>query len=384
MRRPRIHIPRIHRRKRVVPAPGATPGTLVVSETAEQPTLHLFRYDTGRCDHDPVASSDVEAALTCVPGETRWLDVQGLADHDLLKCIGSTLGLHPLTLEDIAHTHHRPKLEEFDDHLIVILRAIRLRDDGSVDNEQVSMVVKEGLVVTFQEHHGDGFDPVRKRLETGKGRVRQSGADYLAWALIDVAIDNYYPVLESYGVVMDQLDDAIRENPTIDTSRSIHTMRRELRSFRRAVWPLREVVGALARDDVDGVALATRPSFRDCYDHTVHVSDFIDGARERASELADLHLVMVGERNNQVMKVLTIIATVFIPLTFLCGLYGMNFDPEVSPYNMPELKWEYGYPAFWVVLLSVFVLMLWFFHRKGWIGGNRAPLGGDTDGDRRA
>ena len=383
MRKPRIAIPKILRRKRVAPAPGASPGTLVIHDQAEQPTLHLFTYEETICDHQSIDPSSIEAALTCVPGERRWLDVQGLADHDLLRRITELLGLHPLTLEDIVHTHHRPKLEEFEDHLFVIFRAFRMRDDGAVDNEQVSMIVKDGLVVTFQEYHGDGFDPVRRRLKAGKGRIRQAGVDYLAWALMDVTIDNYFPVLEAYSVIMDALDDAIREDPSSETSRAIHTMRRELRQFRRAVWPLREVAGVLSRDDVPAIDSSVRPAFRDCYDHLIHVGDFLDGARERASELADLYLVMVGERTNQVMKVLTIIATVFIPLTFLCGLYGMNFDSEVSPYNMPELKWKYGYPAFWVVLLLVFALMLWFFHRKGWIGGKGARLPAEPEGDQR-
>lgn len=370
MRTDLLRIPKIRRHKRVGPAPGAAPGTLAKRENARQPRLQLATYGVEHCRRGALDPSELEQALAPAPGETRWLDVQGLGDHDLLRRIADVLGLHPLTLEDIVHTHQRPKVEEFDDHLFVVLRAIRLGEENHVENEQISMVIEDGLIVTFQEMYGDGYDPVRKRLDSGKGRIREAGADYLAWALIDAVIDNYFPVLEAYGGIMDQLDDAIRENPTIELSKAIHSMRRELRVFRRATWPFRDVVGVLGRNDIDQIDQTVRPSFRDCYDHVVQVSDFVEGARERASELADLHLVMVGERTNQVMKVLTIIATIFIPLTFLCGLYGMNFDPEASPYNMPELKWRFGYPAFWGVMLLVFGLMLWFFRRKGWIGGS--------------
>lgn len=369
MKRKLIRIPKIRRRKAVLSSPGAVPGTLQESEVTVKTRLHLYRYNDQLCHHSAIDSVDVEQALTCEDGVNRWLDVQGLGDTELLRRIGDLLGLHPLTLEDIVHTHHRPKVEEFDSHLFVILRAIRSGDHGTIENEQVSLVIKDGLVVTFQERHGDGWEPIRKRIEAGKGRVRAAGVDYLSWALIDVIIDNYFPVLEAYGTTMDQLDDAIREHPTIELSRAIHSMRRELRQFRRAVWPLRDVVAGLSRQDFDRIDALTRLSFRDCYDHVVQVSDFVDGSRERASDLADLHLVMVSERTNQVMKVLTIVATIFIPLTFLCGLYGMNFDPETSPYNMPELKWRYGYPVFLIALILIFLVMVGYFRRKGWIGG---------------
>ncbi|HUU00007.1 MAG TPA: magnesium/cobalt transporter CorA [Myxococcota bacterium] len=351
-----------------MPAPGSVPGTLPAPAGQPPPVVTRFVYDLDDCQSVNVDPSELEKALAHEPGKVVWVDVQGLGDGEIIRRIGAKLDLHALTQEGIVYAHQRPKLEEFDDHLFVIMRAVRLLTDRAIDNEQLSIILKAGLLVTFQERPGDGFDPVRRRLLDGKGPMRKSGADYLCYALIDTAIDNYYPVLDLYEDTMDLLDDQVRENPRPATSAAVHAMRRELRQLRRAVWPLREVASMLGRTDIDLITDPVRIAFRDCHDHAVQVADFVESNRERASDLADLYLAMVGEKTNQVMKVLTIIATIFIPLTFLCGLYGMNFDPEASPYNMPELKWRFGYPFFWIAVLLVFTGMLWFFRHKGWIG----------------
>jgi magnesium transporter len=316
-----------------------------------------------------VAAEGLAAALAPEPGKVVWIDVQGLGDGELIRQVGAALGLHPLTVEDVVHHHQRPKVEEFDDYLLLVLRMVRHQGEGRVDNEQLSLVLREGLLVTFQERPGDGFEPVRRRLREGKGQIRRSGADYLAYALVDAAIDNYFPVLELYGDTMEALDERVRQDPSPQVSAAIHGMRRELRHLRRAAWPLRDVAAALGRIEHPLLGKRVRPMFRDCYDHVVQVADFVEGTRERASELADLYLAMMGERTNQVMKVLTIISTIFIPLTFLCGLYGMNFDGAVSPFNMPELRWRYGYPALLLLMLVVFLGQILFFRRRGWIGG---------------
>ena len=366
-----IPIPRIRRQRLTLPEPGSPPGTLAVQADLPPPQVWRHVYDAGKYQSDEVDLAALEQALRPDQGKVTWVDIQGLGDCEAIRKVGEHLCLHPLTVEDVVHTHQRPKVEEFDDYLYVVLRAVRMEGEGKVDNEQISLVLRQGLLVTFQEHPGDGFEPVRRRLSQGKGHIRRGGADYLAYALIDAIVDNYFPVLERYGDAMEDLDDRVREDPTPETSATIHTMRRELRVFRRAVWPLRDVASALGRNEHDLIGPKVRPMFRDCHDHVVQVADFIDGARERASELADLYMTMVSERTNQVMKVLTIIATIFIPLTFLCGLYGMNFDGAASPYNMPELKWRYGYPALWLLILTIFIGQLWFFWRKGWIGGSR-------------
>ncbi|MBW2527245.1 MAG: magnesium/cobalt transporter CorA [Deltaproteobacteria bacterium] len=325
-------------------------------------------YGPDRFEMRSVELGDLEAALEPVEGRVVWLDIHGVGNVDAIRDLGSKLGLHPLTLEDIVHVHQRAKVEEFDDHLFVVLRAMRVAEEGHVDNEQFSMVLRPGLLVTIQERPGDGFDPVRRRIREGKGALRKSGADYLLYALVDAVTDNYFPVLDAYAETMDALDQRARDNPTPDVSRSIHMMRRELRQLRRATSPLRDLAGQLARSDIDLLSDPVQVALRDCHDHALQVNEFVEGARERASDLADLYMVMVGERTNRVMQLLTIVATIFIPLTFLCGLYGMNFDPEVSPYNMPELKWRYGYPAFWGAMILLFVGMLWYFRRKGWLG----------------
>jgi magnesium transporter len=248
---------------------------------------------------------------------------------------------------------------------------MRVLDDGSIDSEQISFVLKDRLLVTFQERPGDVFDPVRRRLREGKGLIRRTGADYLLYALMDAIIDNYFPVLEFYDDAMDQLEDMVYLDPTSEVSRNIHTVRRDLRRFRRSVWPLRELLTSFARDEIRFIDETVRVFFRDCQDHIMQVIELVEGNRERVSDLGDLYMSVVSEKTNQVMKLLTIIATIFIPLTFLCGVYGMNFDAEASPYNMPELKLRYAYPVFWILIILITLVMLWFFKRKGWLDFRR-------------
>jgi magnesium transporter len=315
-----------------------------------------------------VDSAALGAFIESVAGKNVWLDVQGLGDSNIIRMFGELLGLHPLVMEDIVHVHQRPKQEVYREYLFAVLRTLRVSAEGSIETEQISFVLKPNLLVTFQERPGDVSEPVRKRIREGKGLIRRAGADYLFYALVDAVVDNYFPVIETYEENMDLLDDAVREDPSPDVSRHIHGIRRQLRKFRRSVWPLRDMFAAFVRDDIDFIDEKTRLFFRDAHDHVILAVEFVEGARERASDLGDLYLSVVGEKTNRVMNLLTIIATIFIPLTFLCGVYGMNFDTEVSPYNMPELKWRYAYPVFWGVLIVIFVGMLWIFKRKGWIG----------------
>jgi len=365
----RIAIPKIRRRKPSRPTPGAVPGTLAPVPEATAPTITRFEYDGGRCEVSTIDPGELEGALTGRPGAVVWIDVQGLGDTDLLRRLAVVLGLHPLLLEDIVHLHERPKLEDDPDHLFTVMRRFR-SVDGHIENEQLSCLLRGNLLITFQERPGDGFDPVRRRLREDKGTIRRRGADYLLYALLDSAIDDYFPVLELYGDTMDSLDEELRARPDPALAEAVHTMRRELRQLRRAIWPLRDVVNALSRGGASHVDAALATSFRDCYDHVAQLADLVESFRERAADLAGLYQTMIGERTNQVMKVLTIIATIFIPLTFLCGLYGMNFDTS-SPFNMPELRWRYGYIGFWAVTVGTLVGMLWFFARKGWLGRGR-------------
>lgn len=365
-----VRVPRIAKKRRQRGAPGAVPGTLVMPADLPGMTLRLTRYAPDRFE-ERAASLDELPALVAQPGPgVTWIDIEALGDVASLQQVGAALGIHPLVLEDIAHVHQRPKVEDYESYLFIVQRCVRLLDDGKVDNEQLSLILREGLLVTFGERPGDGFDPVRRRLRENKGSLRRQGADHLAWALIDVTVDQAFPVLEAYGEAMDRIDDEVLGNPSSQTAYAIHDMKRELRALRRALGPLREVTATLCREDLDFISEGAATLFRDCHDHAIQVLDFIDGNRERASDLADRYLAAISERTNEVMKLLTVVSTIFIPLTFLAGVYGMNFDAAASPYNMPELRWRFGYLGFWGLILALAAGLLWLFRRQGWLGGN--------------
>jgi magnesium transporter len=362
-----LTIPKFKLRKRKHTAPGAAPGTLLPSIDLPKPKIERIIYDENTFERHPVGETLQEEIFRPIDGKTVWVDIQGLGDTPLIQEIGNILDLHPLIIEDIVHVHQRPKHEEYNTYIYTVLRALQVHEESAIDNEQISFVLKEGLLITFQERPGDVFEPVRKRIAEGKGVIRSGGADYLFYALVDAVVDNYFPVLETYEETMDHLEDEVRLNPTPELSRNLHEIRRQLRRLRRCVWPLREMLNALIRGEIALVNDTVRVFFRDCYDHVFQVADLLESNKERASDLGDLYMFFVSEKTNQVMNWLTIVATIFIPLTFLCGVYGMNFDPEASPYNMPELEWQYGYPVFWGVLIAIFLGMLWFFKRKGWL-----------------
>jgi len=364
-----VAVPNIRRRKAQKPAPGSLPGTLVLPDSPSEVTVTRMEYGPERLHTGIVSLDALEAALEPKPGSVVWIEVHGAGNAELIARIGAKLALDPLTLEDIAHIHQRPKIEEFENYIFLTLRGIRKTDETSVENEQVSFILAGAVLVTFLERPGDGFEPVRRRLQEGRGVIRARGADYLFYALLDVVIDHYFPVVDLYGDSLDQLEENLRQNPLPAHSQALHTLRRELRQLRRAAWPLRDVLARLSRTEVRGLSPELASSFRDCADHLMQAADFIEGGRERAGDLGDLYQAMVGEKTNQVMKMLTIISTIFIPLSFLCGLYGMNFNTEASPYNMPELGWRYGYPMFLLLLLTLAGGMLWMFRLRGWLGG---------------
>ena len=365
-----LSIPKLNFRKQKRSAPGAAPGTLPEPSDLSKPKIECIVYGDATFERAEIEHDRLEGYLRPDDEKRVWIDIQGLGDTGLIRSVGERLAIHPLTLEDIVHVHQRPKLEEYSTYLYAVMRILRM-EGGRVETEQVSFVLEKNLLVTFQERPGDVFDPVRRRLEEGKGLIRRNGADYLFYTLVDAIIDNYFPVLEAYEESMDLLEDEVRAKPTPEVSKNIHLIRRQLRAFRRSIWPLREMMSSLTRDDSPMLDESVRVFFRDCHDHIIQVAEFVESNRERASDLGDLYMSVVGEKTNQVMNLLTIIATIFIPLTFLCGVYGMNFDTEASPYNMPELKWRYAYPVFWGVLIAIFFGMLWFFKRKGWLNTKR-------------
>ena len=350
--------------------PGAAPGTLVYEgEESHGPVrIHVFDYDS-----EHVEEREVGEASACAPyrdvGTVTWIDVDGVHDVGLIERLGALFELHPLTLEDIVSPDQRPKLEEYPEYVYLVLKMMHYdHETGRLEPEQVSLVVGPGFVLSFQEaKEGDVFDPVRQRLREKRGLIRDHGADYLAYALIDVVVDYYMAVLEGLGEHIEDLEDAITLRSDTEHLREINALRRQVIALRRSIWPLRDVIVALERSDRPFITDAIDPYLRDVYDHTVRTVELVESAREILASVVELHLSSVSNRMNEVMKVLTVFATFFLPLTFIAGVYGMNFNPEASPLNMPELNWFWGYPFAWALMLATAVALFVFFHRKGWL-----------------
>ena len=352
------------RRRRRAP-PGTAPGTLLADPSAHLSSLNLISYGDAEFDErGEVSVADVEAAKGSRP--VLWINVNGLADVALIESLGNVFGLHGLALEDVVNVHQRPKAEAYEDHVFIVTR---MALPGShLDTEQVSIFVGDDFVLTFQERPGDCFDLVRDRLRHSRGRIRKSGPDYLAYALIDAVLDAYFPILEEYGERLERLEDAVISRARPELIEEVHGMKRNLLSLRRAIWPHREMVNELIRDEASVVSGQTRVYLRDCYDHAIQLMDIVETYREIASGLVDIYLSSMSARLNDIMKVLTVIATVFIPLSFIASLYGMNFDPDASPWNMPELTWRFGYPFALLLMAAVAGVLLAYFVRRGWIG----------------
>ncbi len=342
---------------------GASPGTLVhVGEKkVEESRLQLIDYAPDHLDE-----RELEVSPECEPyrrtESVTWLNLDGLHDVDKVDGLGQMFGIHPLSLEDILNTGHRPKFEDYGSYLLGVLKMIDWDEEiRGIRTEQISIVIGERFVLSFQERTGDVFEPVRQRIRSGKGRIRRMGPDYLAFALMDAVVDNYLVVLERLGEELEAIEEELERDPSQNTLQRIHRLKREMILVRRAVWPIREGLAMLTRDELPLVAEETRAFFRDLYDHTIHVIDTLETFRDIAGGLQDLYLSLVSNRMNEVMKVLTIIATIFIPLTFIAGIYGMNFD------HMPELHWEWGYQTVWLVMGICFLGMYVFFKRKKWL-----------------
>ena len=342
---------------------GEVPGTVVYVGSPKDEPVRVSLYEYSEADVTERRDVSIADCLGDRPaGAIRWINVDGVHDLDRLEELADGFGLHPLTVEDIAHTGQRPKLEEYDDQLFVVLRMLRWNEaTEEIDDEQVSMVVGPNWILTFQERAGDVFDPVRQRILGNRGRIRKSAIDYLAYALIDAIVDHYFTVLEHLGEEIETVEDGISSELSHTHSDALRRLKRELLFLRKSVWPLREVLSTLQRGEIDLLQESTSPFFRDVYDHTIQVIDTVETFRDLVSGLLDLYMSHLSNRMNEVMKVLTIIATIFIPLSFVAGLYGMNFD------RMPELHWRYGYFGALGLMLAVALGMLAFFRRKRWL-----------------
>lgn len=347
--------------------PGSMPGTLNIEADASPPVIFLIDYNETKAVRIKINEPE-DCAAYLDTESVSWVDVEGLGNEDVLRRVGKVFGLHPLVLEDVVNVPQRPKIDEYQDQVLFIARMVTPRESGrGFISEQVSLILGKHYLLTVQEEPDyDCFGPVRERIRSAKGTIRQHNADYLAYALIDAIIDGFFPVLEDYGEALEELEDEVVANPTRQSLEKIHRIKRELLSLRRAIWPQRDAINSLIRDCNHLISDEVRVYLRDCYDHTVQVIDMVETYREVASSLMDVYVSSVGNRMNEVMKFLTIVSTIFIPLTFIAGVYGMNFNPEASPFNMPELNWYWGYPLCILLMGSVAVWLIFYFRRKGW------------------
>jgi magnesium transporter len=343
---------------------GLPPGTLVHigEKKSDQTRITLFDYNEQGVEEKELTTAE-ECVLYKDKSAVTWINVIGLHQVEILEKLNACFGLHPLVLEDILNTDQRPKMEDFGEYLYIVLKTLFLNGDRGeeVGNEQVSLVLGSNFVLSFQEGEGALFNPIRDRLRNGKGRIRKMGADYLVHAIVDTIVDQYFVVLEKLGERIEFLEEELVIRPTPGTLGEMHKLKREMIFLRKAVWPLREVIAGLERAESPLIKESTVIYLRDIYDHTIQVIDNIETFRDMLSGMLDIYLSSISNRMNEVMKVLTIIATLFIPLTFIVGLYGMNFK------YMPELEWRWGYPLVLLLMLVLSVFMLFYFRRKKWI-----------------
>lgn len=348
---------------------GLKPGSVVYvgKERTEDVYIDIIDYTDSVYNERRVSTAEECFPYRDSPTLT-WINVVGIHKAGLVEKIGRHFGMHPLILEDIVNTGHRPKMEDADDHIFIVLKMLyQDAKDGESKAEQVSVLFSKNWVITFQETGEDVFDLVRKRIKKTVPRVRFMNADYLAYALLDAVVDHYFIALEQLGEEIEILDDAVSENPKPEHLNKIRNLKKQLIFMRKAVWPLREVIGGLERAESKLIKESTDPYLRDLYEHTIQVIDTVETFRDMVSGLLELYHTGISNRMNDIMKVLTIFATIFIPLGFLAGVYGMNFDTSVSPFNLPELGFRFGYPMFWGAVIAVAGGLLWFFRRKNWL-----------------
>ena len=352
----------LHKRR---PPVGSKPGTLAIDDQAPSPKISAAAFAPDALEETDLATVEqLKSFMEKHRGRTCWFDVQGLGDEQMIRQIGDLFSLHPLALEDVVHVPQRPKTEIYPDHHLLIARMIRLADNGHLDVEQVSIFIGPQYVLTFQERHGDVLDPVRHRMRSGSTIMRRHGADYLAYAIYDTIIDAYFPVIEHLGDRLDELEQRISEHANSGILDELRSIRLMLLNLRRATWPQREATNALVRDESPMISEAVRLYFRDTHDHCVQIAEVTETYRELISGLMNMHLMVIGQRTNDIMKVLTMVASIFIPLTFIAGVYGMNFEV------MPELGWWWSYPAVLLLMLGISVAMTVYFFRQGWLHGS--------------
>lgn len=349
--------------------PGTAPGTLMQEPRPRGAALEIILTDYTSSEHFEQVLTHPEECRTYLERDTiTWIHVQGDAEPDTMRQLGKLFGLHHLALEDVINSGQRPKVDVYKGQLFVVLaHPVIEADSRDLRMEQLSLFLGHNFVVSFHPGTADPFDPVRQRLRDKSGRIRERGSDYLLYALIDLVIDEGFPVLELIGDEIEQIEEELLDSPSRNALHQLHHLRRTMLIVRRMLWPQREVLNSLLRDDSGIIDEEHRIYYRDCYDHTIQIMELIETYREMVAGLLDIYLSSVSYRLNEVMRILTIIATIFIPLTFVVGLYGMNFTNSDSPWAMPELRWYYGYPLVWILMIAIVVGLLFFFRRKKWL-----------------
>ena len=347
------------------------PGTIEVDPDAPAPVIGVLAYGPEKYVEQEI--QDIESLGEFVGRwPVVWVNVDGLGDAEALAKLAEVFGLHRLVIEDIANVPQRPKVEQYGEDLFIVSRMAAVCE--RLDVEQISVFLGQGVVLSFQEHPGDCLDPVRDRIRKALGRIRAQGPDYLVYAIVDAVIDGYFPILEEFGERLEALEEDVLSDPGPEVISRIYAAKRDLLTMRRAVWPQRESVNWLSRESCPVIQESTRLYLRDSYDHVAQIMDMVETFRELALGLVEGYQSSMSNRMNEVMKVLTIIATIFIPLSFVAGLYGMNFNPEKSPLNMPELAWYWGYPFALGLMTAIAVGMVVYFWRKGWLRSSSTTL----------
>ncbi len=342
---------------------GLPPGSIVHigEKKTEKVKISVMDYTIGKIDEKEIKKVEECFRFKPKPSVT-WINVDGLHDVEVIKKLGDCFEIHPLVLEDIVNTDQRPKMEDFEKYIFFVLKMLYIDDKThEIQSEQVSLILGQNYVISFQERIGDVFNVVRERIRKGKGRIRKTGTDYLAYSLIDAIIDNYFIILERIGEKVETIEQDVVSAPEPEILQQIYNLKREMIYLRKSVWPFREVINGLLREESKLIKKETQAYLRDLYDHTIQVIDTIETFRDMISGMLDIYMTSVSNKMNEVMKVLTIFAAIFIPLTFVAGIYGMNFQ------NMPELSLPWAYPAVWIVIIGVGVFLLFYFKHKRWI-----------------
>ena len=342
---------------------GLPPGTLIHigEKKAEKVRIRILDYDESQFEE-----KEAKTVEDCFPFKDTptitWINIDGIHEVEIIEKIGKHFGFHPLLLEDILNTEQRPKMEDHEEYIFIVVKMLYYdEEEHEIEAEQVSIILGSNFVISFQEKEDDVFNFVRDRIRNGKGRIRKAGADFLAYALVDAIVDHYFVIMEKIGEEIEVMEEELVTNPSPETLQAIHNLKREMISLRKSVWPVREVISGLERAESPLIHESTCIYLRDVYDHTIQVMDSVETSRDMVSGMLDIYLSSVSNKMNEVMKVLTIIATIFIPLTFIAGIYGMNFQ------YMPELQSKWGYPLVWLVMIAVLSSMIVYFKRKRWL-----------------